>query len=77
MTWTWTSGTLYQRITVIVSQSLTGAVPPPTPLSMPAASVRPLLWLARQQPDDTGDVDELVAVRARAVVAQVAAVANV
>ena len=77
VTWTWTSGTLYQRITVIVSQSLTGAVPPPTPLSMPAASVRPLLWLARQQPDDTGDVDELVAVRARAVVAQVAAVANV
>ncbi len=79
VTWTWTSGTLNQRVTVIVSQSLTGAIPPPepAPLSLPAASVRPLLWLARQQPDDTGGIDDLVQLRARAVIDQVTAVARV
>lgn len=78
VTWTWTSGALSQRITVIVSQSLSGTVPPPepAPLSLPAASVRPLLWLARQQPDDTGGIDELVELRARAVIDQVTAVAR-
>ncbi|MEH3139179.1 MAG: hypothetical protein PGN37_03165 [Mycobacterium kyogaense] len=79
VTWTWASGAVYQRITVIVSQSLTGTIPPPAPapLSLPAASVRPLMWLARQQPDDTGQIDELVLGRARAVVDQVNAAAHV
>ncbi|MBX7454798.1 hypothetical protein GR927_43025 [Mycolicibacterium sp. 3033] len=77
VTWAWTSGTLHQRITVLVSQSLTGALPPPAPLSLPGTSVRPLLWLARQQPDDCGEIDELVAGRARAVIDQVTAAAHV
>ncbi|TRW82706.1 hypothetical protein FK535_12115 [Mycolicibacterium sp. 018/SC-01/001] len=73
VTWTWTSGPVHQRITVIVSQSLTGSIPPPAPapLSLPDTSVRPLLWLARQQPDDTGGIDDLVAARVRTVVDQV------
>ncbi|MHA0285283.1 hypothetical protein ACXYX3_02415 [Mycobacterium sp. C3-094] len=79
VTWTWSSGTLHQRITVIVSQSLSGTIPPPAPapLSLPDTSVRPLLWLARQQPDDSGGIDELVQMRARAVIDQVTAAAHV
>lgn len=78
ITWTWHTPTVHQQVTVIVSQALTGAAPPPppAPLSVSAMSLAPALWLARQQPDDTGRVDELVRARASALVETVTAVAR-
>ena len=68
-------GGLHQQVTVIVSQSLTGRRPPPEPqpLSVPAISLRPALWLARQQPEDAGRVDELVRLRVADLTARLAA----
>ena len=78
VTWTWHTSTVHQQVTVIVSQALSGAAPPPppVPLSVSAVSVRPALWLARQQPDDAGPVDDLVRARASDLVQTVTAVAR-
>lgn len=82
ITWTWHAPALHQRVTVIVSQTVSdGAAPPPpppppSPLSISVASLRPALWLARQQPDDTGGVDDLVRTRASDLVDTVIAVAR-
>ncbi|KRE27695.1 hypothetical protein ASG82_15080 [Mycobacterium sp. Soil538] len=78
VTWTWHTPTLHQQVTVIVSQALTGVTPPPppAPLSVSAVSVRPALWLARQQPEDSGQVDDLVRARASDLVETVTAVAR-
>lgn len=66
LTWLWSVGTVHQQVTVIVSQDVGGQqLPPqPRPLSWPAASLGPALWLARQQPDTAGRVDEQVIARA-------------
>lgn len=65
LTWLWSLGTVHQQVTVIVSQDVGGQRPPPQPrpLSWPAASLGPALWLARQQPDTAGRVDEQVLAR--------------
>lgn len=78
ITWTWHTPTVHQQVTVIVSQALTGATPPPppAPLSVSAMSLAPALWLARQQPDDNGQVDESVRARASDLVETVTAVAG-
>jgi len=72
VTWPARHGAVHQQITVIVSQSLTGSVapPPPAPLSVTATSLRPALWLARQQPDDTGAIDDVIRGRATDLAAQ-------
>ena len=78
VSWTWHTPTVHQQVIVVVSQALTGVTPPPppSPLSMPAVSVRPALWLARQQPDDAGPVDDLVRARANDLAERVTAVAH-
>ena len=75
-TWSARRGAVHQQITVIVSQSLTGGVapPPPSPLSVAATSLRPALWLARQQPDDTGAIDDVIRERASELATQFTAV---
>lgn len=70
VTWVWQSGTASQRVTVIVNQTAGSDQPPPAPapLSLLDTSIKPALWIARQQPDDGGQVDELVAQRAATVI---------
>ncbi|CAN5871194.1 hypothetical protein BH09ACT7_BH09ACT7_33120 [soil metagenome] len=65
-TWMWRLEAVYQRVTVIVSQTVgeSAPPPPPQPLSMFESGPKPTLWLARQQPDAHGPVDELVTARA-------------
>ncbi|BBX05051.1 hypothetical protein BST36_24660 [Mycolicibacterium moriokaense] len=70
VTWLWDTGTAHQRVTVIVNQAPNTDAPPPTPqeLSFLDMSLKPALWLARQQPDGTGQVDPLVVERADQVI---------
>ncbi|MFI5506744.1 hypothetical protein ACIA48_04690 [Mycobacterium sp. NPDC051804] len=70
VTWMWKTGDAYQRVTVIVNQALSSDAQPPVPaaLSFLDTSIRPALWLARQQPDGAGQVDPLVVAGADAVV---------
>lgn len=70
VTWMWKTGDAYQRVTVIVNQAPKSEAPPPSPaaLSFLDTSIKPALWLARQQPDGAGQVDPLVVARADAVI---------
>lgn len=70
VTWMWKSGDNYQRVTVIVNQAPKSEAPPPNPaaLSFLDTSIKPALWLARQQPNAAGHVDPLVVARADALV---------
>lgn len=70
VTWVWEAGDTFQRVTVIVNQNLASDAPPPAPkaLSFLDTSIRPVLWLARQQPDGNGQVDPLVVERADHVI---------
>jgi hypothetical protein len=77
ITWEWRADNAFQRVYVVASQSLTGDRLPPEPQPVHAldVSLRPALWLARQQPKDSGDVDEVVLQRATALSAALAGVA--
>lgn len=70
VTWVWRTGEVSQRVTVIVSQTIRGdqAPPPPAPLTLVDTAVRPVMWVARQQPDAISRVDPLVSQRADALV---------
>jgi hypothetical protein len=70
VTWMWKTGDAYQRVTVIVNQTSKSDVPPPAPaaLSLLDTSIKPALWLARQQPDGVGQVDPWVVARADRVI---------
>jgi hypothetical protein len=70
VTWVWQAGDTFQRVTVIVNQNLASDAPPPDPqaVSFLDTSIRPMLWLARQQPDGNGQVDPLVVDRADHVI---------
>lgn len=70
VTWLWDTGAANQRVTVIVNQAINSDAPPPDPeeLSFLDMSLEPALWLARQQPDGTGQVDPLVVKRADQIV---------
>jgi hypothetical protein len=70
VTWVWEAGDTFQRVTVIVNQNLHSDAPPPAPeaLSFLDTSIKPALWLARQQPDGNGQVDPLVVERADHVI---------
>jgi hypothetical protein len=78
VTWVWTAGSVHQRVTVIVNQTATGDQPPPepAPLSLLNTSLRPALWVARQQPVSAGQVDELVTRHAADLVARINDVAR-
>lgn len=69
ITWEWRAGNDFQRVSVVTSQSVTGdRLPPePQPLRLVDVSLRPALWVARQQPADAGDVDDSVLERASAL----------
>ncbi|BCI51305.1 hypothetical protein NIIDNTM18_05830 [Mycolicibacterium litorale] len=69
ITWEWQSGNSFQRVNVVSSQSLTGdRLPPePQPVHLFDVSLRPALWVARQQPKEAGDVDDVVVERATAL----------
>jgi hypothetical protein len=66
ISWEWQAGNEFQRVNVVASQTLTGdRLPPdPQPVHLLDVSVRPALWVARQQPKDAGDVDDVVLTRA-------------
>lgn len=70
VTWMWKNGDVYQRVTVIVNQDPGSAAPPPAPaaLSLFDTSVKPALWLSRQQARGTGKVNPLVVERANDVI---------
>jgi hypothetical protein len=70
VTWMWRSGNVSQQVTVTVSQTIEGNQPPPPPtgLSLAETALRPAMWLARQQPHQTGQVDPRVSQRAAQVV---------
>jgi hypothetical protein len=70
VTWMWHSGDVSQQVTVTVSQTIGGDQPPPAPtgLSLVETALRPAMWLARQQPHQTGRVDPRVSQRAAQVV---------
>lgn len=60
--WEWQAGNVFQRVTIVADQSPTGGrrLPEPSPVSVLDVSLRPALWVARQQPDAAGDVDDIV-----------------
>lgn len=70
ITWMWNSGDVSQRVTVMVSQTIGDNQPPPAPaaLSLVETALRPAMWVARQQPHETGRVDPRVSQRAAGVV---------
>jgi MFS family permease len=76
LSWTQRSGPVSQRVTVIVSQSLSGDEPPPAPQppDLLDASVGSWLWLSRQQPQGLDHVDPLVSKRATTVAATIGGV---
>lgn len=74
--WEWQSGGVFQRVTVVANQSPTAPLPPePAPVSLGDVSLRPALWVARQQPDEPGTVDPSVLRRATALGAALGAAA--
>jgi hypothetical protein len=76
LTWTQRAGSLFQRVTVIVSQSLSGdQLPPaPQPPDVVDASVGSWLWLSRQRPQGLDHVDPLVGKRAESLAAAISGV---
>lgn len=73
LTWAQQSGSVAQRVTVIVSQTLSGdqAPPAPQPPDVFDASVGSWLWLSRQQPPGLDHVDPLVTKRATSLAAAI------
>lgn len=70
VTWMWKTGAAHQRVTVIVNQAAGSDAPPPSPvaLSIFDTSIKPALWLTRQQANSSGQVDPLVVARADGVI---------
>jgi hypothetical protein len=70
VTWVWRTADVYQQVTVVVNQSATSEDSPaaPAPLSVAETVVKPILWVARQQPEWVGGVDKRVVKRADEIV---------
>ena len=66
ITWIWRTATDYQQVTVVVNQDASSAEPPllPQPLSVGKTLIAPALWIARQQPQLHGPVNDEVTARA-------------
>lgn len=76
ITWEWRAGNVFQRVTVISDQSpRAGHLPEPSPVNLLDVSLRPALWVARQQPDATGPVEGRALARATALAAGLRAAA--
>jgi len=75
LTWLWQAGTVYQRVTVVVNQDLSAAIPPPAPrpIGWTNTLLEPMLWLSRQQPAPTGVVPKRVVRAADDVARQILA----
>lgn len=73
MTWTQRAGSLFQRVTVIVTQSLSEdqAPPAPQPPDVLDDSVGSWLWMSRQRPQGLDHVDPLVTQRATTLAATI------
>jgi hypothetical protein len=70
ITWVWQVAAVYQQVTVVVNQAVGSADSPvaPAPLSVADTVAKPMLWMARQQPDSVGAVDPRVVSRANDIV---------
>jgi hypothetical protein len=70
ITWVWQADAVYQQVTVVVNQAAGSVERPvaPTPLSVADTVAKPMLWMARQQPDSAGAVDQRVVSRANDIV---------
>jgi hypothetical protein len=70
ITWVWHAASVYQQVTVVVNQSVGSLDSPvaPAPLSVADTVAKPMLWMARQQPDSAGAVDPRVVIRANDIV---------
>lgn len=73
LTWVWRSASIFQQVTVVVSQSEHRTPPEPRPLTLENTMIQPLLWIARQQPDSVGVVNGAVVQRADEIARQIIA----
>ena len=65
LTWIWRIPNAYQRVSVVVSQTVGDAeLPDPQPISLSNTLVAPLLWISRQQSDRTGQLSQVTTKRA-------------
>jgi hypothetical protein len=72
LTWTWRAAAEHQRVTVVVRQDLAaGGVPAPEPVGWTNSLLKPMLWLTRQQPVQTGIVPKRVTRTAETVTRQI------
>jgi hypothetical protein len=78
VTWVWKTPAAYQQVTVVVNQSATSPDSPvaPAPLSVSDTVLKPILWVARQQPEWVGGVDKRVEQRADDIVRSLVAAAE-
>jgi hypothetical protein len=78
ITWIWKTARAYQQVTVVVNQSAMSPDSPvaPAPLSMADTVIKPILWVARQQPEWVGGVDKRVEKRADDIVRSLMAAAQ-
>jgi hypothetical protein len=72
LTWLWRGPTVTQQVTVVVNQSRSDRIAPPSPrpMSFRTQMIEPLLWIPRQQWNSVGIVDELVVQRAQDIAQQ-------
>jgi hypothetical protein len=75
VTWIWRSGNVFQRVTVVTSQSRGVPAPAPRPLTVHNVVVEPALWITRQQQLQAGALDPIVAASTNVVVQRLLAVA--
>jgi hypothetical protein len=78
ITWVWKTAAAYQQVTVVVNQSAMSPDSPvvPAPLSVADTVMKPILWVARQQPEWVGGVDKRVEKRADDIVRSLVAAAQ-
>ncbi len=75
LTWLWQAGPRFQQVFIVVNQTWTSRDAPPAParLSLRATVIGPALWLMRQQPSPSTDVDPLVRSRAEQIAGDIIA----
>jgi hypothetical protein len=76
MSWVWRVGDEYQQVTVVVSQNEALRPPDPRPLTLTNTLLDPAVWVARQQPGQSGPVDQWVLNRAAQITGHLLRVAE-